>query len=134
MDAITAARLRLETLAQTDRASVYALAALAVLSSLYSASVLYSICFHPLRRIPGPFLAKSTELWRTSRYVRGNWHRDILDLHSKYGPVVRVSPNEVSIVDRHGLTEVYGHSKGTRKVCLHLHGQRDQQLLTSTIC
>lgn len=76
----------------------------------------YRIFFHPLRHIPGPFPAKFTELWRTSKYAKGNWHQDILDLHRQYGPVVRVSPNEISIVDKIGLTEVFGHGKGTRKV------------------
>ncbi|KAH6980715.1 cytochrome P450 [Ilyonectria sp. MPI-CAGE-AT-0026] len=75
----------------------------------------YRIFLHPLRRIPGPFPAKFTELWRTTKYAKGNWHQDILDLHRQYGPVVRVSPNEISIVDKIGLTEVFGHGKGTRK-------------------
>ncbi|KAH7161921.1 hypothetical protein EDB81DRAFT_643915, partial [Dactylonectria macrodidyma] len=69
-----------------------------------------------LRRIPGPFLARITELWRTTKYAKGNWHQDILKLHKTYGPVLRVSPNELSIVDKKGRVEVYGHGKGTRKV------------------
>jgi len=108
---------QLEALAQTNRAYLYPLLGLALFTFAYSVSTLYSIFLHPLRRVPGPFLAKFTELWRTSKYFRGNWHSDILELHAKYGPVVRVAPNEVSIVDRHGLTQVYGHAKGTKKVC-----------------
>jgi len=106
---------QLEALAQTNRAYLYPLLGLALFTFAYSVSTLYSIFLHPLRRVPGPFLAKFTELWRTSKYFRGNWHSDILELHAKYGPVVRVAPNEVSIVDRHGLTQVYGHAKGTKK-------------------
>lgn len=117
IDTINLTRLRLEAMAQEDRLSFYALAALVLFSSLYSASALYSIFLHPLRRVPGPFIAKFTELWRTSKYARGNWHNDILHLHSKYGPVVRIAPNEVSIVDKQGLTQVFGHVKGTKKVC-----------------
>jgi hypothetical protein len=30
---------------------------------------------------------------------------------------VRISPNEVSFVDKEALIKVYGHSTGTRKVC-----------------
>ncbi|CAK7236634.1 hypothetical protein SBRCBS47491_009704 [Sporothrix bragantina] len=73
------------------------------------------VFLHPLRNIPGPFLAKFTEAWRTYKYARGKWHEDILTLHRKYGPVVRVSPNEVSIVDKDGLSKVFGHGSGTRK-------------------
>ncbi|PSN64182.1 cytochrome P450 [Corynespora cassiicola Philippines] len=87
---------------------------------LLSASFLLSVIFfriflHPLRGVPGPFIARITEIWRTYRYYNYDWHKDILDLHRRYGPVVRVSPNEVSIVSRKGLVEVYGHGKGTLK-------------------
>lgn len=77
---------------------------------------IYSIFFHPLRNVPGPFAAKLTELWRTRKYFQGNWHNDILDLHRKYGPVVRIAPNEVAFVDKEALIKVYGHSTGTKKV------------------
>lgn len=102
----------------------------------------YRIFFHPLRRIPGPFAAKFTELWRTTKYAKGNWHQDILDLHRQYGPVVRVSPNEISIVDKIGLTEVFGHGKGTRKVQIrqchssrpeHFELPEDSSLLTQHV-
>lgn len=76
----------------------------------------YNYLLHPLRHVPGPFPAKITELWRTRRYMLGNWHQDILDLHNRYGPIVRISPNEVSIVDKNALVSVFGHGKGTRKV------------------
>ncbi|VUC37794.1 unnamed protein product [Clonostachys rosea] len=89
--------------------------ALALAVSFIIFTIIYRIYFHPLRDVPGPLAAKVTELWRTGKYARGNWHQDILDLHSKYGPVVRVSPNEVSFVDKHALAQVYGHGKGTRK-------------------
>lgn len=82
-------------------------------------TIVYRILFHPLHRIPGPFLAKFTELWRTRKYLAGNWHSDILDLHRKYGPVVRISPNEVSFVDKEALAQVYGYTKSAKKVLLH---------------
>ncbi|KAH8788403.1 cytochrome P450 [Diaporthe sp. PMI_573] len=76
---------------------------------------LYLVFLHPLSKVPGPRLAKITELWRTNRYIRGYWHRDILDLHRKYGPVVRISPNEVSIVSPEVSKTVYSYSGGTQK-------------------
>ena len=81
----------------------------------------YTTFFHPLRGIPGPYAAKFTELWRTRRYALGNWHDNILEIHRKYGPVVRIAPNEVSFVDKDALIKVYGHSTGTKKVCGQYH-------------
>lgn len=91
--------------------SVFFTAFLACVAS----TIIYRIFFHPLRKIPGPFVASFTELWRTRRYFLGNWHQDILDLHRKYGPVVRLAPNEVSFMDKDALVAVYGHIKGTKK-------------------
>ncbi|USP74120.1 hypothetical protein yc1106_01394 [Curvularia clavata] len=79
------------------------------------ARLVYSISLHPLRKIPGPFAAKLTELWRTWKLSQGNWHIDILELHRKYGPVVRVAPNEVAFIDKVGLTKVYGHLSSAKK-------------------
>jgi hypothetical protein len=87
-----------------------------ILVHIVLAQVIYRFCLDPLRHIPGPPAARFTELWRTRRYALGGWHQDILDLHDKYGPVVRIAPNEISFVDKDALVQVYGHSTGTRKV------------------
>lgn len=90
--------------------------ALLLLAIAIITNAVYNAYLHPLRKVPGPFLAGVTELWRTRKYASGQWHQDIVDLHRQYGPVVRVSPNEVSFVDRAALEQVYGHATGTKKV------------------
>ncbi|PMD42183.1 hypothetical protein L207DRAFT_377650, partial [Hyaloscypha variabilis F] len=66
------------------------------------------LSIHPLSKIPGPFSAKFSGVWKNVRYFRSTWHTDILELHDKYGPVVRIAPNEVSFVDATALSAVYG--------------------------
>jgi hypothetical protein len=78
--------------------------------------IVYNTVFHPLGKIPGPRLARVTGLWRTARYFRGSWLDDIVELHQRYGPVVRIAPNEVSFVDELALRELYGHGKPSIKV------------------
>ncbi|KAK3956653.1 cytochrome P450 [Pseudoneurospora amorphoporcata] len=51
----------------------------------------------PLRKYPGPFLASCSRLWKVLSTARGRTHLDHIDLHRKYGPVVRIAPNEVSV-------------------------------------
>jgi hypothetical protein len=87
-----------------------------ILIHIVLAQVIHRFCLDPLRHIPGPTAARFTELWRTRRYALGGWHQDILDLHDKYGPVVRIAPSEISFVDKDALVQVYGHSTGTKKV------------------
>ncbi|KAI0424370.1 cytochrome P450 [Xylaria sp. FL1042] len=50
----------------------------------------------PLRSIPGPFLASCTRLWKIRSTVSENTQWEHVELHRKYGPVVRIGPNEVS--------------------------------------
>ena len=92
------------------------LASLAVLSTFILLIAIYRIYFHPLSRIPGPFLARCSTLWQNYHYVRGTWHEDIRLLHEKYGPVVRISHHEISFVDATALKRVYGHLTPCKKV------------------
>lgn len=45
----------------------------------------YNVFFHPLRRVPGPFLAKLSRLWLFYHDWHGNPHNRIRDLHRKLG-------------------------------------------------
>lgn len=77
--------------------------------------ILYNTFFHPISKVPGPFLARYSSLWLTHRYFRGSWLEDVVRLHEKYGPVVRIAPNQISFVDKVGLKELYGHGKASQK-------------------
>ncbi|KAH7116309.1 hypothetical protein EDB81DRAFT_610578, partial [Dactylonectria macrodidyma] len=83
---------------------------------LFCLDVLYNIFLHPLSSVPGPFLAKFSQAWRNHKYFRGSWHDDTLELHRRYGNVVRIAPGEVSFVDEHALKSLYGHGKHVLKV------------------
>ncbi|OHW97906.1 benzoate 4-monooxygenase cytochrome p450 [Colletotrichum incanum] len=51
----------------------------------------------PLRGCPGPFLASISRLWKVLSTASRHTHLDHIALHRKYGTVVRIAPNEVSI-------------------------------------
>jgi hypothetical protein len=68
----------------------------------------YRRFFHPLARIPGPAIASITGVWRTRRLMLGGWHDDIIDLHKRYGRVVRIAPDEISLVDAAAAKVLYG--------------------------
>ncbi|KAF1836518.1 cytochrome P450 [Decorospora gaudefroyi] len=67
----------------------------------------YNAFLHPLRRYPGPLL------WRSFRFPyviathRGEIHKRFTELHTRYGPVVRVAPNELSYVDSRAVKDIY---------------------------
>lgn len=71
--------------------------------------LLYRIFAHPLAHIPGPKLAKITGLWRSYHLATGQWHEKILQIHDQYGAVVRIAPDELTIVDENAAKLLYGH-------------------------
>lgn len=58
---------------------------------------LYKKYSSPLRKYPGPWLASTTRLWKVISAASTHTHLDHIDLHKKYGPIVRIAPDEVSL-------------------------------------
>lgn len=79
--------------------------------------VIYELFIHPLRKVPGPALYAISNIpktWRNS--VRGkHWH-DLLELHEKYGDMVRIGPREVSCVSPQSWNDIFGYKTGGRQV------------------
>ncbi|KAF2468547.1 cytochrome P450 [Lindgomyces ingoldianus] len=70
--------------------------------------IIYRLFFHPLAKFPGPKLAAVTTLY--------NAYYDILDsglvkclpeLHEKYGPIVRIQPDEIHVADLEGYNQIF---------------------------
>ncbi|KAF3192245.1 hypothetical protein TWF225_000505 [Orbilia oligospora] len=61
-----------------------------------------------LRRIPGPFIASFTNAYRLKANL--GWRPDIIhqDLHRKYGDLVRIGPNCVSVGAANEVKTIYG--------------------------
>ncbi|KAJ4475022.1 cytochrome P450 [Lentinula aciculospora] len=69
---------------------------------------------HPLKRFPGPLLAKCTTWYRAyfELVMNGGWVRQLEKLHAVYGPIVRVGPNELHFGDPRAYNEI--HAPGSR--------------------
>ncbi|KAF8075198.1 cytochrome P450 [Lyophyllum atratum] len=71
---------------------------------------IYRFFFHRLVKFPGPRIAALT-LWYKAYYdiiMDGGWSEHLESLHAKYGPVVRVAPNELHFSDPRAYSEIYG--------------------------
>jgi hypothetical protein len=71
-------------------------------------SYILSAFWTPLRKIPGPFLARFTGLYRLNLVRKGKAPENYRSLHHQYGPIVRVGPNHVSISDVAMIPTIYG--------------------------
>jgi hypothetical protein len=70
----------------------------------------------PLRHVPGPLVARFTRFWYLYKIAQGDFERTNLALHERFGPVVRIAPNEYSIDDVTAARSIYGHGSKFVKV------------------
>ncbi|KAI0432393.1 cytochrome P450 family protein [Xylaria sp. FL1042] len=91
---------------------------LTILAASACSYIIYQCIFSPLASFPGPLAAKLTKTWRAYGMYKGTWHRDLVELHRKYGPVVRIGPNELSVGDPEAFRQIYRVSKTfTKSAC-----------------
>lgn len=63
--------------------------------------------------------------------IQGNVHETMLELHEKYGPVVRLAPNELTYTSASALKEIYGGGKRTMPPQAAL-GSNDKRMFGAT--
>ncbi|KAL5333391.1 cytochrome P450 [Aspergillus crustosus] len=75
----------------------------------------YATITDPLRSIPGPFLSRWTDLHVKFVWLAGGRPQYVHSLHQKYGPIVRVTPDEVDISDISTAREIHRVGSKFRK-------------------
>nr|AVY05535.1 cytochrome P450 monooxygenase [Nodulisporium sp.] len=68
--------------------------------------VIRNLYFHPLSSVPGPKLWSSSRLPFVRALLRGSLIHDVEKLHRKYGPVVRIAPDEVTFAQPEAWTDI----------------------------
>jgi benzoate 4-monooxygenase len=81
-----------------------------------------------LRNVPGPFFAKFSNLWLMAQARQGKRYLSVDQAHKKYGKLVRIQPDHVSVADESAINAIYGHGNGFLKSwvspdCLNLVGE-----------
>lgn len=84
----------------------------AVILLSYIIHIIYDVFYSPLSKIPGPFWYKVSGLPLAYMQATGRETETLPTLHEKYGPVVRIAPNELSYISG---TEAWSDLYGFRK-------------------
>ncbi|KAE8154108.1 cytochrome P450 [Aspergillus avenaceus] len=82
---------------------------------VYVLSVVYRSQQSRLSNLPGPWYTKFTDLPLRYKVVTGQRPRYVHTLHEKYGPVVRIGPDEADIADIAGAREIHRIGSGFLK-------------------
>ncbi|CAN9246732.1 unnamed protein product [Alternaria alternata] len=91
-----------------------AVAIVAIAIFVLTSVIIYGCYLHPLAHVPGPFLAKFSPIWGMRALYRMKFNSDLQALHKKYGPVVRIAPNEVSFATFEAETTIYAKQEDGR--------------------
>jgi hypothetical protein len=69
----------------------------------------------PLRKYPGPFIASGSRIFKLLSVASGKTEQSRINLHRKYGRVVRLGPNELAMASPQAAREVLTAGKGFHK-------------------
>jgi hypothetical protein len=97
--------------------------ALSFISVALIVQSLWAYFSSPIKNVPGPFLAKFTNLWRLLDTWGGRTELTHQLLHEKYGKAVRIGPDLVSLSDPELIRKVYDTRGTFVKVYLLLKNQ-----------
>ncbi|KAI9740580.1 MAG: hypothetical protein M1834_005161 [Cirrosporium novae-zelandiae] len=79
-----------------------------------------------LRGVPTPFPAAFTNLWLLYQCRSGKRYLAVDEAHKKYGPLVRIQPDHISVADPKAVQIIYGHGNGYLKRQRGLFNTRDR--------
>ena len=68
-----------------------------------------------IRDIPAPFPAAFTNLWLLYQCRHGRRYLAVDNAHKRYGTLVRIQPDHVSVADAEAIPIIYGHGNGFLK-------------------
>ncbi|KAI9702616.1 MAG: hypothetical protein M1820_006122 [Bogoriella megaspora] len=79
-----------------------------------AAIVIYRLAFHPLARFPGPKLAAITHLYEVyyDVWLGGQYTFKLRELHQRYGPVVRLNPDDLHFNDPEFYDDIFCVTSG----------------------
>ncbi|KAJ5371960.1 hypothetical protein N7517_003966 [Penicillium concentricum] len=108
----------------------------AYLLGLFGSMGLYRGFFHPLRRIPGAFLARFSNLYHSSLLGNSDNYRVLYNLHKEHGPIVRTGPSNLSLNSPEAVQLLYGPDSQCGKTAWYevsrplqnLHTVRDKKV------
>ncbi|PGH33547.1 hypothetical protein GX50_03619 [[Emmonsia] crescens] len=79
-----------------------------LVACLFFISCIWTRYHRGLRNVPGPFVASFSNLWKIYRVLKKDMIWRNIEVHEKYGPLVRIGPNHVSASDPCALKTIYG--------------------------
>lgn len=89
--------------------------------------IVYNMYFHPLCSYPGPRLCAATRIPYFRSLLGGCLVSQVAKWHEKYGPVVRIAPDELSYTSAAAWKDIYGYRRNS------VHKPKDTRFYSAPI-
>lgn len=127
---------RLYGLSITDAALTTSAITSSFLAGVYGSMLIWRIFFNPLNKFPGAWPARLGNFWFTSQVVKADAYYKLQALHEKYGRIVRIGSNDLSITDPNIMEAAFGRQSRVSKGWWYendyplssMHTTRDKEL------
>ncbi|TVY51126.1 Averantin hydroxylase [Lachnellula cervina] len=90
-------------------------ASLCCFLSYLALRALYRVTLHPLASYPGPTLWCISDLPSAYQTLRGTLPFKLTSLHARYGPVVRIGPNDLTYIVEEAWMDIYARKVELKK-------------------
>ena len=94
-----------------------------VFSVLLTTYAVYYRFLHPLAKFPGPLICSLSNVWKLWAVATDRMPDELVKLHAKYGPVVRIGPEDLSF----NAPEADIYKRGWRKGEFYLGFKQPEQ-------
>ncbi|OAG41721.1 hypothetical protein AYO21_03956 [Fonsecaea monophora] len=84
-------------------------------------------------KYPGPLLWRASRLPASWRQARGDLYKSIDAIHTEYGPVVRIAPDELSFTNPEGWAQIYNSRPQLQKTRFHFPSAETRKVPESMI-
>ncbi|GAB1320619.1 Terpene synthase [Madurella fahalii] len=84
------------------------------------ATISYNLFLHPLSKFAGPIWCRASILPWAYRFFCGEQPFSVHPLHKKYGPIVRISPSELSFAHPDAWRDIFGSGLGKENAKHHV--------------
>lgn len=94
----------------SQAASTVSATAASYLIGVYGSLAIWRLFLNPLNDLPGPYWARLGNLYMSANFKNSDAYYKLQEMHQKYGRIVRVGSNDLSITDPTIMDAVYGRS------------------------
>ena len=88
---------------------------LSFLAGVYGSLIVYRLFLNPLNEQPGPYWARLSNMYMSVNFRGSDAYYKLQDMHRKYGRVVRIGSNDLSITDPNIMEAAYGRNSKVTK-------------------